>query len=248
VLDIKVLNISAQCHLTVSTGEFNALAHVILLGDSILDNQSYVQPGPAVVEQLRSRLPHDTITLLAVDGSITTEVTDDQLPKLPQNATHLIISTGGNDALRAGMSLTQDPPADALAMLQRLSEIKALFERDYRQMLKTALAAGLQTTLCTIYDHCPVQDPVMRQLAYAVLPMFNDCITRQAFEARLPLLDLRVICGEAADYAAVSPIEPSVQGGEKICDRIVQLLQNQLLQNQLLQNQDFRPGPSTVYA
>ncbi len=214
------------------------MGHVILLGDSILDNKVYVEPGPAVVKQVQAHLPLDwQVTLLAVDGSITREVTDYQLPNSPGDATHLIISTGGNDALREGMLLTREPPANALATLQRLTEIKASFERDYRQMLKTALAAGLHTTLCTIYDRCPVLDPAMQQLAYAVLPMFNDCITRQAFQAGLPLLDLRLVCSEADDYAAVSPIEPSVQGGEKISKRIAQIVQET----------DFRSDLSKVY-
>ena len=36
----------------------------------------------------------------------------------------------------------------------------------------------------------------------------------EAFARRLPMVDLRLICDEDADYA--NPIEPSVQSGRKI--------------------------------
>jgi hypothetical protein len=38
----------------------------------------------------------------------------------------------------------------------------------------------------------------------------------------VPLLDLRLICDEDSDYA--NPIEPSVQGGEKISAAIRRLM------------------------
>ena len=56
----------------------------------------------------------------------------------------------------------------------------------------------------------------------AALATFNDVITRAAFEAGLPLIDLRLVCDEDADYA--NPIEPSVAGGAKIAGAIVRLL------------------------
>ena len=46
--------------------------HVVLLGDSILDNGAYVPGKPAVIDQVRGELPAGwTATLLAVDGSYT---------------------------------------------------------------------------------------------------------------------------------------------------------------------------------
>ena len=49
--------------------------HVVLLGDSIFDNASYVAGGPDVVTHLRSVLPPGwRATLAAVDGDVTTGV------------------------------------------------------------------------------------------------------------------------------------------------------------------------------
>ena len=76
--------------------------HLVLLGDSIFDNAIYVPDGPSVIDHLRTILPAEwRATLLANDGDVTADV-EGQLLKLPADATHLIISVGGNDALTAG--------------------------------------------------------------------------------------------------------------------------------------------------
>ena len=73
--------------------------HIVLLGDSIFDNAAYVDGGLDVIKQLKSILPKDCqATLLAVDGSVTTDVLS-QIPKIPASATNLIVSVGGNDGL-----------------------------------------------------------------------------------------------------------------------------------------------------
>jgi hypothetical protein len=56
------------------------------------------------------------------------------------------------------------------------------------------------------------------------LAMFNEIILREAFTARVPVIDLRLICNEPADYSEVSAIEPSARGGEKIVQAIVRML------------------------
>jgi hypothetical protein len=48
--------------------------------------------------------------------------------------------------------------------------------------------------------------------------LFNDVITRTAFAIGAALIDLRLICDADEDYA--NPIEPSVQGGDKIASAI----------------------------
>jgi hypothetical protein len=48
------------------------MPHIVLLGDSILDNASYTSGGPDVISQVREILPKDwKATLLAVDGAVT---------------------------------------------------------------------------------------------------------------------------------------------------------------------------------
>jgi len=68
-----------------------AMPHVVLLGDSIFDNASYVPPGLAVIDQLRASLPAEwTATLPAIDGALVADV-HEQIDRLPRDATHLIL-------------------------------------------------------------------------------------------------------------------------------------------------------------
>ena len=66
---------------------------------SIFDNAAYVGGGPDVITQLREKLPAGwRATLGAVDGSTMPDI-NGQLDNLPVDATHLVVSIGGNDAL-----------------------------------------------------------------------------------------------------------------------------------------------------
>ncbi len=197
------------------------VGHVVLLGDSIFDNAAYVAGAPDVVRQVRQHLPQGSkTTLAAVDGSKIGDV-GRQLRRVPADATHLVLSVGGNDAL--GSSDFLSAPARSVAeALSGLADIGDEFERRYLAMLADVLARGLPTAICTIY-YPRFPDAALQKVAVAALTVFNDCIARAAFAHGLPLLDLRLICTEAGDYA--NPIEPSARGGEKIARAIAEFVQ-----------------------
>ncbi len=195
------------------------MPHIVLLGDSIFDNAAYVRGGPDVVRQLRGLLPQgSSATLLAVDGAVTRGVPS-QMTRMPKDATHLVLSVGGNDALGESHVLGSGvrSVAEAVAMLAAAQE---RFARNYEDAVEAVLRAGLPTAVCTIYD-TPQSSPDQRIIRSA-LALFNDMIMRAAFSRGLPLVDLRLICNEDADYA--NPIEPSVQGGAKMAAAIVRLV------------------------
>ena len=196
------------------------MPHVVLLGDSIFDNAAYVGGGPDVIRHLRGRLPTGwQATLCAVDGAVTNGVAR-QLDRIPADASHLVVSVGGNDAL--GYSSVLEEGARSVAgAVNLLADIRERFQRDYRAMVEAVLGRGLPTAVCTVYD-ARYPDPLRHRLVVTGLTLFNDVITREAFARGLPLLDLRLICDEAADYA--NPIEPSVQGGGKIAASIAGLV------------------------
>ncbi len=197
-----------------------AVGHVVLLGDSVFDNKAYVAGRPDVVAQLRGHLPGGwRATLAAVDGAVADGVRR-QLARVPADATHLVVSVGGNDALRQEGVLGEGARSVGEA-LARLAAVGERFGDDYRAMLEAVLGRGLPTAVCTIYDP-RFPDPVRRRLAVAGLTLFNDAIARAAFARGLPLLDLRFVCGEDADFA--NPIEPSARGGEKIAAEIARLV------------------------
>lgn len=195
------------------------MSHVVLLGDSIFDNARYVPDRPPVIEQVRRVLPAGwKATLVAVDGHTVEDVAR-QLPRVPPDATHLVVSVGGNDALSAS-GLLQQRTSTIGAALGVVAEALGEFRAAYARMLASVRALGKPTAVCTIYDSTPNLGAPER----AALAGFNDVITRAAAGAGLPLLDLRVICTDADDYSPLSPIEPSVAGGAKIADAICRML------------------------
>ncbi len=195
------------------------MGHVVLLGDSIFDNARYVPDRPPVIEQVRQALPHLwRATLLAVDGHVTEDVAR-QLKQLPADASHLIVSTGGNDAL-AEIGLLHQPAASVAEALGLVDEVCTRFRDSYRAMLRVLLAAGKPAAVCTVYDAIPGLGPAER----TALGGFNEVILLEAFRARLPLIDLRLVCDHSSDYSHLSPIEPSVLGGAKIARAIAEFV------------------------
>jgi lysophospholipase L1-like esterase len=205
---------------TIICDDRSVMTHVVLLGDSILDNGPYVARGEAVIDHLRRLAPDGwRSTLLAVDGSVTNDVVG-QLARVPKDATHLMISVGGNDAL--GHSGILEQRAEWVAeVIGELADIADAFEDRYRRMLARALRLGLPTALCTIY-YPRFEDPTFQRLAVTASSVFNDVILRAAFANGLPVMDLRLICDEDSDYA--NPIEPSSSGGRKIVQKMLHLL------------------------
>ena len=193
------------------------MPHPILLGDSVLDNGAYTDGGPAVIDQVRQLLPAGwNCSLGAVDGS-TTEDIPAQLAKLPTDATHLLLSVGGNNAiLRA--EILETPVTSSGEALLLLADVGAEFEAAYRKTVERCLALKLPLVVCTIY-HGNFPEPRYQKRAAVALTVFNDVIIRVALDKQLKVIDLRRVCNGATDYA--NPIEPSVIGGEKIAQAIV---------------------------
>jgi hypothetical protein len=190
--------------------------HVVLLGDSVFDNKAYVGSAPDVIQQVRALIRAGwTATLCATDGAVISDVAH-QLDRMPRDATHLVISVGGNDALREAGLL--DASADSVAqVLERLGAAQARFRMEYARMLERVAVRGLPAAVCTIYDP-RYPDLLRRRLGAIALSVLNDSITREAFGRGLTLLDLRIMLDDDGDFA--NPIEPSVQGGKKLAAAI----------------------------
>ena len=196
------------------------MSHIVLLGDSIFDNAAYVRGGRPVIEQLRAKLPQGwQATLLAVDGSMTQDVPR-QLVKVPGEATHLVVSAGGNNALNH-VNILGESARSAAEVLARLADVGEQFRQTYREMLRAVLARNLPTAVCAVY-YPNFPDPALQRIAATALTVFNDVIILEAFAAGVPLVDLRLVCSEAEDYA--NEIEPSVAGGEKITSAVLRLV------------------------
>jgi hypothetical protein len=122
------------------------MKNIILLGDSIFDNKSYVGGGRDVITHLRQQMPDNCkASLVAVDGARTEGVAG-QLAKVPENATHLFVSVGGNDALYEADILQMKVTASA-EVFNELSNRALAFEQRYKRM----------TIVCLSKFHCLLQ-------------------------------------------------------------------------------------------
>jgi hypothetical protein len=190
--------------------------HIVLFGDSIFDNACYVGGGLDVIAHLRRLLPEGVkATLLARDGDVIRDV-ERQLRNVPSDATHFVVSIGGNDALAEAHILSTGVRSIAEALV-KVSSIRDEFASQYRAMLDVVMRRQLPTAICTIYDGA-ADSEMQQRVNTTALAIFNDVISREAAIRGLPLIDLRVICNDPGDYA--NPIEPSVQGGAKIARAI----------------------------
>lgn len=206
--------------------------HIVLVGDSILDNRAYTEGRPDVSAQLRGLLgPGARVTLLARDGDVTTGVRS-QLERLPADATHLVLSVGGNDAL-GFLDVLRRPVRDVWSAMQELSRAVDHFRPRYHGALAAVLAHRKPTLVLTIYNGAfpPEDQPVFT----TTVRLFNDVIAQAVMGAGgegglrvgaggfgapdaghppLALRDLRLVCTEMEDY--YNPIEPNARGGAKI--------------------------------
>ena len=229
------------------------MKHIVLLGDSIFDNSTYVGSNEQdVPNQLKTLLNDDCkVTNLAIDGDVTRDVVD-QLNKLPSDATHLFLSVGGNDGL-GQLSILNESTGTVGDALQKMYLIGETFQNKYSEMLDKVLQHKLPTAVCNIYypkffsrslsrvdTYLPmlVSGEVLQQMAMAAETIYNDIIMHEVFIRNLPLIDLRVLCNKDEDFA--NPIEPSSIGGLKIASTIKQVVENHSFNN--------KNNTSTVYA
>ncbi len=197
------------------------MKHIILIGDSIFDNAGYVGEGESVTDILKSVVGNECkVTLLAVDGDVTTDVPV-QLKSYPNDTTHAFISCGGNDALRQVNILNEKVTSVGEAM-EIISEVIKQFQNNYQVMLKSVLSKNKNVALCTVYNSVPG----ISERAFRVLALFNEIILSEAVKYKLPVIDLRILCTESSDFSEISPIEPSGKGASKIAYKIKYLVNN----------------------
>lgn len=186
--------------------------HIFMLGDSVFDNAAYVRAGePDVRQQVAELLSGDAVSSSARDGAVVASIRT-QFAELPADATHIVVSGGGNDALQASHVLEQRV-SSMMEALETLSDIAEAFRSGYARLLDDLAATRLPVAVCAIYDP-RFPDTRLRKGGTTALSVINDVITREAFARGFALLDLRLICNEDANFA--NPIEPSAQGGAKI--------------------------------
>lgn len=205
---------------------------IVLAGDSIFDNAAYVIGQACLTEQLSELVgQEDDVVMVAVDGHCVVDVKG-QLEHLPERASHIFVSAGGNDAL-SNYQVLMDEFLSSFELLQRWSTIQSGFRTAYRNMLEAVTALNRHAAVCTIYDAVPGVEPE----ALTALSLFNDVIVSEAVATGLPIVDLRRICTNPDDYSDISTIEPSCCGGAKIAAAL----------KRVVEEHDFSKRRSVIY-
>ncbi len=172
------------------------LRHVVLLGDALLEAYSSIDKTPGKFEDALLPGTRDQWKISVVSAA-EVERAGSSLA-LPGDATHAIIFIEGNHAIEQSGLLHSRPDAYGQT-LEQLSLAADEFERTLARLIHVVQAARLVIMVCTMFQP-NYKDPTRQRTACAALAVFNDRVTKRAAEARVSLIDLRLICNEPEDY------------------------------------------------
>ena len=210
--------------------------HLTLLGDSVIDNKSYIKEGEKdTAEHIHSafRAISTEVLSLAVDGAVTSDLIKDQLKWIPGDTTHLAISIGGNDLL--GNLGWFDIPTGNLRMqeaLAKFGELRERFSIEYGEMLDlihNKVGSSIRVILFDIYypnweteffKGLPEHTPILEASCNLAVDLWNATIHYHAYKRGFGLLPLNhLFRGDASMYA--NTIEPSSKGSSAIAQRLL---------------------------
>lgn len=202
--------------------------HVLLLGDSILDNGQFVgrpQPGhqPHSVSWYITELTRARVSLVAKSGDRMWDVFGDDnsqlalkyyCPSSMQGITHIVLSCGGNDATA---SVT-----NPCKWFTWPWWVTGEFARTYGEMLDAVATSfpNVPMAVCNIY---PVQvGPFNGALVNIGVRHLNYCIEAEAAKRHVHVIDL----WNAVDSPEMitQGIEPSDSGGRVVAQEVIKWL------------------------
>ena len=204
------------------------MSYITLLGDSIIDNKTYVQKGELSVLEHLENISEYEYTQLAFDGDTTLNVLNGQLlsPGIATSS-HLVLSIGGNDLLQ-NLSFLYEGPVnkinDAVAGVQQY--IFKPLEQRFETIIQRLSSHRANLLLCTVYEGDLGRTDEFRDVldsSKIMVSSFNDTVYKTASKYNADVLELRHIFTSPEDYA--NPIEPSHIGGEKLAQAITDWIQ-----------------------
>jgi len=186
---------------------------IVLLGDSILKNNSYVSNGKSVDNLLEER-SNGTIYSLAENNSKIVDIyfQIDKIPiELNNNSTNIFLSAGGNDILSFYVDQTENA-TDASALNPMFSAYKKLIES-----IQTKLDKARIVILDIYYPNNMTYKPY-----HPIIKEWNDKIYDYANKNNYSILKISNHLTQSSDFTM--GIEPSATGGKKITDMILQTI------------------------
>ena len=176
--------------------------NIILLGDSILNNSNYVNPGESVSDIIKSK--GRKVINVAVDNSKIKDI-NKQLNRIPssynKSNTYIFLSVGGNDILNL--------PS------QNDEQINELF-KEYLKNIKAIKNKFPKSKIVALNIYHPPSS--YYKMYYNSIDLWNELLDQNTFE-KYKVLNIDNIIKTKNDL--VHDIEPSKQGSIKIANAIV---------------------------
>lgn len=186
---------------------------IILIGDSIFDNELYVDQS--IVYYIHKKISReDTILFLAKDNSTIQDSLQQQYPHLNQEEnnknTYLFVSVGGNDILQKIVY------KDASQVLPNTLDTIISDYDNFIQKLKTKMNQSHIILLTLYYPHASYY-----RNFDSYIDKWNKNVKLIAKKYHCRVLDLSTFMKNAEDFS--HSIEPSDIGGEKIVDNMMNM-------------------------
>lgn len=172
----------------------DVIRHLVLLGDALQN----IDLGEGEAEKILVQQPRNPWKLTVLPAPQV--LRRGHVRQVPRDATHLVISVEGAWAIETS-GLLQGGVQTIRDALETFAAAADEFERIFAVLIAAALETGLPTAVCTLVPS-RFAGSGQQRVAATALAIFNDRIVRHAFAARLPIVDLRMVCDEDADYAS----------------------------------------------
>ena len=184
---------------------------IVLLGDSILKNNSYVKNGQSIEDILREK-KGDNLYCLALNNSTVVDVYSqiDSIPiELNNENTTVFLSSGGNDILSQYVDKHDSDVSD--------SNVLNVIFIAYKKMVKSLLVKMNKVKIVLIDIYYPTSNQFSQYKP--IVQEWNKMLEKYAREKSYGLIQISKSVTASDDFTL--SIEPSEKGGEKIAHSIL---------------------------
>jgi hypothetical protein len=160
-----------------------------------------------------------------VDGSEVQDIVEQQIPKVPSDASVIVLACSVGDGILASLALES---ATFASLGSKARSIRNEFQARYHAVLQSVLRLGKPVIICTSCRICFAIESWItssywtRMAQQIVTRSLNRVIRDAAAQHGLPLIDLARVMNQPTDYA--TPAIASAAGGHKITASILREL------------------------
>jgi hypothetical protein len=188
-------------------------ANIILLGDSILDNRSYVFPKKSIANIIEDRNQGETYCY-AKDGATLSDVYK-QIEFIPKEINaYIFLSVGGNNILNH-----YEHCADCFMDKNSDDFLNSTFDI-FKDLVKSITIRCPNNKLYLLDIYYPNDEKY--QIYYNIVSKWNQMLYAFALNNDNVSGVLQISNGLTTEDDFVYNIEPSLQGGYKIAEKIIQ--------------------------